>query len=775
MPTTIVTGNVVDSVGTIWVGCKVTAYFVPTPNYSGMYSNNNGSPQPTFDPISAITDSAGDFTLNLADNLGIAPAETQWKFAFAPLASKVADVSIPITVTGANMDITALVQATIKDVYINPTNIQVAYADNEVAVQPGVGQLYYRSTDQTFRLWDGYSWLATPATGTVGSAQQYRLFYAPNPGTNPVASGSNLYTDATRNNLGVPGVQQNSPTLVSNTGIMPANQGNFEAINITQQDSGPGIYLGILGGWSTGNSTQYTYDSFTRGIKHGITFFNTKRSVGDAALIYGYINSANGGLQAQSDEGITGMTLEITEDSTYFHGTVAATTGSGDIKPQLAFTSGDQHFTDGAFLLNMSKNVIAGNLNGGPGPIAGTYLGSLPVIGVTLPLTTAWGAILNPLTQPESKTSDLALGTTLLIQLQAIGGVFKPFVAGSLCWICGAWYPEQTFIQTAGPVSNLNQQEISFTCRYPNPQGSILMQGGLAGYYISFDANLAATGMRSSYYAFGSLTGTDLVFGSNVRGSVEINTTTIIPRPGWEAAQYSGAGSGFHLYQGAEIVISPITNQFTPTLEQNGVPWGVGDLVENPHYPILGGNGIGLDKTQYSPSSGGINGIAINIDGPGWAQNSFTGVQNTGLYIGNGFSVNPMPAGMGLPDAVTIQGIWNDTFTIVGPGPGGIVFKIGPSQPGVVDWCLFSFPGGGTVNFLGSRNQLQIVVDCAMGNTSANSITVTNAVVMGTWQLTNTYLQGSTTNFDTSIRLPITDPNTGVTTIYWVKASSVAA
>jgi hypothetical protein len=383
----------------------------------------------------------------------------------------------------------------------------------------------------------------------------------------------------------------------------------------TMSTYGPSWNFGNDGGWRTQKVHDGTAIFAARGIHQ---YFNANASchaVGDCALFYGW-GYSDGGIHGQSDEGTTLATLDGGETSGYFHGVIEAG-GMGSRQPGLRFTSGNNWTTDGAFLLDISQGRLAGNLNGEsvrlPEPFS-RWLSYLPVVNVQLPVSAAWGEVLrqegsdhaipNPVT-----TANLNKAVELMVRLGKVGMKTPSFTKGGVVCIAGNEFPEQAPI-TAVSEPDKGIQRIQVEVRNPNALAAVF-QGGICGQYISFDANYKLTGYRTSYYAFGSLTGSDLIYGNNLAGG--LGKLAIPDTSGSEAETISGTNSGFHLYPGAEIVMNNSTGA-NPTLEPNAVNWQRGDVVENPHFPSVSGNGLWIVHTQNSPTSGYYGSQAIHVD-----------------------------------------------------------------------------------------------------------------------------------------------------------------
>lgn len=430
--------------------------------------------------------------------------------------------------------------------------------------------------------------------------------------------------------------------------------------------SGGGFNLGNVGGWSNSfinvNSANYA----RRGITQTIGGAQIKHAIGDGSNLYLYLKT-DGGMAAASDEGSTALSAQVLENQGYFHGTVSSTTGTGDIAPVLAFTSGNNWTTDGGYLLDITKGTLSGTLTGTTSPLSltinsgvvATFLNFLTVSGVSLPVSTAIGIATAAIANPGT-TRDKPLLTTVVVNLAQIAGIYQPFIAGDVVTVAGNEYPEQSIIQTASAVSGTNQQSLTLKLCNPNSQ-AILFQGGIQGQYISADANLAFSGMRSAYFAFGSLLGTDLIYGNQVTGGVFNN---FLPNAGCEAWQPSGANSAWHLYPGAEVVMNS-DQGFACTVEQNGVVWAATDVVECTHFPTFGGDGLFIVRYQYSPpnASLGWHGFQVVCGGPGTG-----GPNSSGGMIQNAYATTTNYRGSGgplqAPDGLILSGQWANSIYI---------------------------------------------------------------------------------------------------------------
>jgi hypothetical protein len=347
-------------------------------------------------------------------------------------------------------------------------------------------------------------------------------------------------------------------------------------------------------------------------------------------------------------------------------------------------------------LLDISKGSIAGSLNGKSQPFGSTYLYQLPTTGVTvagsaasLPLTHAWCTTLTAI--PPTATAGVGTSRTVNCTLGSIAGSTPAFTAGGVVTIAGQWYPEQATLVSAGQPSG-GVQSLTLLARNPNPVGSAIFQGGIAGQSLSFDANLAASGFRSSYYVFGSVDGVNLIYGSQIAGGIAQHQ---LPRIGAEAEQIN---SGFHLYPSAEVVANSASPS-APTLEPNHVDWQSGDTVENPRFQSYGGFGIRDVCQQFTPTdqSGATGCLFLELAGP-----AISGTYHP-LHIANLNKLALYRPGGGSLDAVSaisVEGPFSDLLQFrSGPTPSALGFNavisiLDTAAADTTPFNLFALPAG---------------------------------------------------------------------------------
>ena len=369
--------------------------------------------------------------------------------------------------------------------------------------------------------------------------------------------------------------------------------------------------------------------------------------------------------------------------------------------------------------------TIAGSFTGAANANQGIALRTLPT-NATLPLTTAWGQINDAI--GFAQTADISTPVTVGVTLSAIGSTTPAFVAGGVVTVAGVNFCEQapiTWVETA-PFATAGVQKVTLSVRNPNGQGSYLFQGGIAGQYISCDANMHLAqqlstisadtyfGMRTTYYAFGCIDGSTLYYGHYIAGARQGN----IGEGKNEACNPQvPVLAGFHLYPGAEVVANHSPNA-NPQLEPNSVNWQVGDVVENPHGANVGGDSLWVKKKQNSPTAAQFE--------SGSFINSFFGTGITGSYtpfailnqsVPQQYENLTLPDGtpgpLSAPTAVSIGGPFRTIFDVPGPiGGGGMynsVINVGSSTTAQTPFNLWSLP----VN--GQRGGIQVAYFPATG------------------------------------------------------------
>jgi hypothetical protein len=162
--TTVVSGTVTDSDGTLWTYGTVTVEFVPNPSNPNVAAYNiNGT------PLSGSTlyqgplslSAGGNFSLTVYDNTFVTPVGSQWKYTICPNATSIYGCGIFTTgAAGATQNITSTISAFIKAPRFGPVSGQYGYVDAEAAYNLVPGSTYWNVTSLTQRYWNGAAWIS---------------------------------------------------------------------------------------------------------------------------------------------------------------------------------------------------------------------------------------------------------------------------------------------------------------------------------------------------------------------------------------------------------------------------------------------------------------------------------------------------------------------------------------------------------------------------------------------------------------------------------------
>src|SRR6185312_9615406 len=346
--------------------------------------------------------------------------------------------------------------------------------------------------------------------------------------------------------------------------------------------AGPGFSLGNNGtsaqGWSgtTGNYQHMLLNS--RGIKSGYTAFIDSHAIGDLNPFRQYI-STDGGRTAASDEGAVGLYSSTQENSTYFHGTIVSGGSTGSILLTTAETSGQNYFTDGGFLLDITKG---GTLTGTVSSVASTTFGTVAqtfnywnLTGITMPVSTAWGTANTATTSTANGQFQVYVSQTINFTLGTSPASPGSFVVGNNACIVqglGVGSPgagEQVPITAVGTTSG-GIQSVTFSTRYGWSAGFVLMQGGMCGQYPT---TTGAT-WRTAIQAIGSLSPTQVVWSACSNGGCQDLSL---------AKNIADVGGSVTFYPGAEIIGTQGNTPNTTQLANNTTAWANGDSIEGPH------------------------------------------------------------------------------------------------------------------------------------------------------------------------------------------------
>ena len=470
---------------------------------------------------------------------------------------------------------------------------------------------------------------------------------------------------------------------------------------------GAGLDLGgARGGWTLQQGEYRLVTSYARGITQNLELVSHCRRIGDCAN-YFYIEH-DGGVAGEGDEAVEALGLQANEALSPYVGKLLGTSGVGDRRPKLSGV-GDQWVTDGGILVDVKEDAVEGELTG-KSALVGGYLVQLRLTAEVLPKTKAWGTVLAGYGKPAT-LANVSVPVTVDVTLGSVAGTQGKFVPGLVC-VSGPGHFEQAVIEELPadaplPAASPGHQWLRMLVRYPNAavtsegkvRAPMLFQGGVCGLYVSADEDVKFSGMRTTYPAFGSLGGSDLITGKQVGGGI----MPYLPQVGSQAWAASGARSRFHLYPGAEIVAN---TGLAPELEPNAVAWAVGDRVESPHHMTVGQNVLFLVDQQGSPTdqSYGGSGITLTMQGKGMAG------QHKGIFIANQESrgsYRPYGGPLAPPNAIAMQGQFGNMLNLYNAPNGSLSAVTFCTAAG--KFGLFDLPN------LTTDHAVKVDYDCATG------------------------------------------------------------
>jgi hypothetical protein len=451
-------------------------------------------------------------------------------------------------------------------------------------------------------------------------------------------------------------------------------------------------------GNAEGRTTQILGDSgvlATPGIKNVWASSTAAYGIGDA-LFMNWNHTCNTGTAYSSDQGCQliynyGGEQRILSAGAngYFHATVAA--GGTQTAPNWSSVGGctsplNQSCvpSPGAWMIDTQTSVSSGTFTGAVVAGPQTYLASGPT-SATLPVPAAYAHFtgsFDPATTWDAP-KPITFSTT---------SYTNSLVAGTGCLIGNGWTEQNTI--TAASISGGTE---TVTMLLSRPENNFYVLQGPC-HYLSLDADYNVLSVRYTFPAF-SLDGSNLLFtvpnyGQNLGGA------NILPYSGgmWERFD-GGPNSGFHLYNGARVLMA--TNTTGGVLLEPNTAFSVGDTVESPEYPSQKVNGFVNTTLQNiaGTTSAHMSNAIFSIDGPGSAGSADVFEINNEFSVGNNCaSYNAGTCGGNLtpPFMSQVTGVfgtyWNHQYT---PATGFVSFL--NHLPGQTSYSLFSDPSWGNI------------------------------------------------------------------------------
>lgn len=231
---TVVSGNITDPGGNVWINATVTAQFAPTPNTPGPYSWVGGAL--VQQPAPVQSDNSGNFTITLPSNNAIVPSGSSWIFIISPNATQAA-ATANIALSGGTLNIIPIITASggWPTGNVPGTFVNKVYNTTQVGTVPlNVGAIVYNTTLQELEFWNGSSWAAIGTggggSGSVLASPQFQIAFYPTAGSVTTVQGSAKATTDGNGNVrflstnGNPDAYESQTNPTSNNGIFNALQ-----------------------------------------------------------------------------------------------------------------------------------------------------------------------------------------------------------------------------------------------------------------------------------------------------------------------------------------------------------------------------------------------------------------------------------------------------------------------------------------------------------------------------------------------------------------------
>ncbi len=303
--------------------------------------------------------------------------------------------------------------------------------------------------------------------------------------------------------------------------------------------------MGVQSGWQTHNTGAFQTTVNGEGIDEALTIGGSKYGNGDWVGFYSTI-TGDGGWTAASDEGTKSLAASTYEDMHTYTGTVTsgAGTGSTAIKTTPVTNAGGEGV--GHFAIDTSKAPLSTTVSA----VSNGSSYSTVTIAAAVPVSNAWGNIggvspalnLNPpFTTPIAfmvssgvngtfDTNHLACFTSSIAHECLVPSAVGATISGTTC--------------TGSPVAG-SPQCVAGNLRRTHGSGSLLMQGGMAGYGLENPAETP------------SPAGQPLRHLSEVVGSTNANTIVV---QSWKT---STSQQAMNVYQPTFINLSNLSNSGT--------------------------------------------------------------------------------------------------------------------------------------------------------------------------------------------------------------------
>ena len=167
MSNTNVTVTVQDPTGQAWADGSISYRIAGT---KPVFFNGVPLADIWFTKQTVKLDGNGSAAFALPDNSQMTPFGQMWQLTVNPNAYTTG-VTVYIAITGATMDISAVINNAIQQPAVIPLTVPFAYADGNIILQNGVGELYYNTGAEIgLRVFTGLAWRQVDSGGGGGGS-----------------------------------------------------------------------------------------------------------------------------------------------------------------------------------------------------------------------------------------------------------------------------------------------------------------------------------------------------------------------------------------------------------------------------------------------------------------------------------------------------------------------------------------------------------------------------------------------------------------------------
>lgn len=303
MSNTNVTVTVQDPTGQAWADGSISYRIAGT---KPVFFNGVPLADVWFTKQTVKLDGSGSAAFALPDNSQMTPFGQMWQLTVNPNAYTTG-ITVYIAITGAAMDISAVINNAIQQPSVVPLTVPFAYADSNILLQNGVGELYYNTGAEVgLRVYTGIAWRQVDSGGGGGGtpgapvgAVQYNnggAFGGDSHFTyDPASQSLVLVGTATTGDLHITGSMFDSGNATINGDTTVGGNASVTGTSSLEGDTAIGGNASVSGTLTTGQlaTLQLLRVLTTTELDGGVTIGSTLAVVGLAALQGGVTVTGN--------------------------------------------------------------------------------------------------------------------------------------------------------------------------------------------------------------------------------------------------------------------------------------------------------------------------------------------------------------------------------------------------------------------------------------------------------------------------------------------------